>query len=141
MIVLFTKLLPGWVEVPLNLLDETESVDLLLNAGKVEVVSDEALAAAKKIAKAANYLPLYLTILGGVIAQYEGDDAWQEDVLEELKRDRVGVISDEEMGDVAAVIDTSLCMVNRFTQAVLMSLATVPEDVSSVVFTKIYSCQ
>ena len=119
----------------MNLLSEKESVDLLLSMGKVEVVDDSALEAAKKIAKAANYLPLYLTILGGVIAQYEGDDAWQEDVLEELEGDRVGMISDEEMGDVSAVIDTSLRMVNRFTQAVLMSLATVPEDVSSFLFT------
>ena len=117
------------------MLSEKESVDLLLSMGKVEEVTDSALAAAKKIAKAANYLPLYLTILGGVIAQYEGDDAWQEDVLEELEGDRVGMISDEEMGDVSAVIDTSLRMVNRFTQAVLMSLATVPEDVSSFPFT------
>ena len=56
MFAVFTKLLPGWVEVPLNLLDERESVDLLLNTGKVEVVSDTAVAAAEKIAKAADYL-------------------------------------------------------------------------------------
>ena len=51
-----TKLLPGFKEVPLNLLSEKESVDLLLSMGKLEVVTDSALAAAKKIAKAANYL-------------------------------------------------------------------------------------
>ena len=55
-VVVHTQLLPGWVEVPLNLLSEKESVDLLLSMGKVKVVSDGALAAAKKIAKAANYL-------------------------------------------------------------------------------------
>ena len=55
-IIVHTKLLAGWVEVPLNLLSEKESVDLLLSMGKVEVVSDGTLAAAKRIAKAANYL-------------------------------------------------------------------------------------
>ena len=54
--VVHTQLLPGWVEVPLNLLSEKESVDLLLSMGKVETITDGALAAAKKIAKAANYL-------------------------------------------------------------------------------------
>ena len=132
--------MPGWVEVPLQILSEKESVDLLLSMGNVQVVNDSALAAAKKIAKAANYLPLYLTILGGVIAQYEGDDTWQDEVLEELERDRVGMISDEEIGGgaVGAVIDSSLRMVSRFTQAVLMSLATVPEDVSFVPFTNMW---
>ena len=69
-----------------------------------------------------------------MIFQYEGDDSWQEEVLEELERDRVGVISGEGMqdGTVAVVVDTSLRMVNRFTQAVLSSLATAPEDVSSL---------
>ena len=60
-VVVHKKLLPGWVEVPLNLLSEEESVDLLLSTGKVEVISDGALAAAKKIAKAANYLRTYHT--------------------------------------------------------------------------------
>ena len=61
-------------------------------------------------------------------------------MLEELERDRVGVISDEENGAgvVAAVVDSSLRMVNQFTQAVLMSLATVPEDVSFVPFTNMW---
>ena len=54
--VVHTKLLPGWVEVPLSLLNETDSVSLLLTTGEVEVVSEDAVAAAKKIAKAANYL-------------------------------------------------------------------------------------
>ena len=44
------------MEVPLNLLSEKESVDLLLSMGKVETITDGALAAAKRIAKAANYL-------------------------------------------------------------------------------------
>ena len=87
-LLLFTKLLPAFQEVPLNLLSEKESVDLLLSMGKVETITDSALAAAKKIAKAANYLrtcqtskvcnfvinvfhypALYLSILGGVVAQ------------------------------------------------------------------------
>ena len=55
-LLLFTKLLPAFQEVPLNLLSEKESVDLLLSMGKVETITDGALAAAKKIAKAANYL-------------------------------------------------------------------------------------
>ena len=52
----------------------------------------------------------------------------------ELERDRVGVISGEGMGDgtVAVVVDSSLRMLNQFTQAVLKSLAVAPEDVSSV---------
>ena len=55
----------------------------------------------------------------------------------ELERDRVGVISEEGMGDstVAVVVDSSLRMVNEFTQAVLKSLAVVPEDVSCVFLT------
>ena len=84
-VVVHTKLLPTFQEVPLNLLSEKESVDLLLSTGKVEEVTDDALAAAKKIAQAANYLrtcqytecmlsdifipALYLSILGGVVAQ------------------------------------------------------------------------
>ena len=52
---------------------------------------------------------------------------------QELERDRVGVISGEGMGDgtVAVVVDSSLRMVNSFTQAVLMSLGVCPEDVRS----------
>ena len=52
----------------------------------------------------------------------------------ELERDRVGVISGEGMGDgtVAVVVDSSLRMLNQFTQAVLKSLAVAPEDVSFV---------
>ena len=54
--------------------------------------------------------------------------------MTELERDRVGVISGQGMGDgtVAVVVDSSLRMVNQFTQAVLKSLAVAPEDVSSV---------
>ena len=59
--VVHKQLLPFFEEVPLNLLSEKESVDLLLSMGKVEEVTDSALAAAKKIAKAANYLRTYQT--------------------------------------------------------------------------------
>ena len=54
--------------------------------------------------------------------------------MTELEQDRVGVISGERTGDgtVAIVVDSSLRMVNEFTQAVLKSLAVVPEDVSYV---------
>ena len=64
--------------------------------------------------------------------------------MTELERDRVAVISDEGMGDgnVAAVVDSSLRMVNSFTQAVLMSLGVCPEDVRSFapVLFKCVSC-
>ena len=105
-------------------------------------------------------LALYLTILGGVIAQYEGEDSWQDEVLEgwatlspssivylyafvtELDQDRVGVISDEGKGEgtVAAVVDSSLRMVNEFTQEVLMSLGVCPEDVRSPPLFKCLNC-
>ena len=54
-------------------------------------------------------------------------------ICQELERDRVGVISGEGMGDgtVAVVVDSSLRMVNQFTQAVLLSLGVCPEDVRS----------
>ena len=51
-----TKLLPGWVDFPLNLLSKKESVKLLLDTGQVEVKNDAASAAAARIAKAAGYL-------------------------------------------------------------------------------------
>ena len=53
------KLLLGWIEVPLNLLSEKESVDLLLSMGQVEEITESALAAGKKIANQIEFREKY----------------------------------------------------------------------------------
>ena len=115
-------MLPGCPEIQLNLLTPKESVKLLLDVGEVEV-SAAASAAAAKIAKICEGLPLFLSIVGGIIAQYETDDSWQTEVLAELEQDAVGLI-EEQTGDrtVALIVDSSLKMVNTFTSEVFMAL-------------------
>ena len=65
-----------------------------------------------------------------MIAHYQNDDSWQTELLEELQRDRIGMIEDQT-GDstVGMLVDTSLRMVDGFVAQTLMAMGTVPEDV------------
>ena len=64
-------LLQGCQEVSLNLMGADESVDLLLRAGQVEDADEAAREAAGTIAELCGYLPLYLSMCGGMILGYD----------------------------------------------------------------------
>ena len=70
------------------------------------------------------------SVVGGVIKDYGGDPSWQADVLLELRRDRVGVIT-EASGDgiFHNAVDASLKLCSPFATQVFLSLGTAPEDV------------
>ena len=74
----------GCDEVSLNLLTPTESVDLLLRTGGVDDPDDEAREAAARIVKLCGQLPLYVSICGGVIHDYEGATDWQTELVDML---------------------------------------------------------
>ena len=60
----------------------------------LQVDSGVAAAAAAQVADLCGHLPLYISICGGILADYEGDTGWQEELVEMLKEDRVGVMDD-----------------------------------------------
>ena len=71
------------------------------------------------------YLPLYLSICGSIIRQYEGDTTWQTELPAELKKDRLGTIQDADDAHLSAhdvIIDASLTMVSTFVSAVFYAL-------------------
>jgi hypothetical protein len=130
-------LLAGCDELSLNLMTPQESVDLLLRTGAVEDPEDAvAAAAAAQVAGLCGHLPLYLSICGSIISDYEGGAEWQEELVQMLQEDRVGVI-DEAAGDENAgmttagrIVDASLNMLkDADASAAFMSLGTAPEDV------------
>ena len=57
----FAKLLPGYVDVALGLLDAAEAATLILSTAELEPTAS-GVAAAKTIAKQCGFLPLYLTL-------------------------------------------------------------------------------
>ena len=132
-------LLQGCDEVSLNLLAPAESVDLLLRQGRVDDADEAAAAAAAAlIAGLCGHLPLYLSICGSIIADYEGSAEWQHELVQLLKEDRVGVIDDAAAGDddeggvttTGRIVDASLKMLkDKDATATFVSLALCPEDV------------
>ena len=126
-------LMEGCDEVSLNLLTPTESVDLLLRTGGVDEPDDEAREAAARIVKLCGQLPLYVSICGGVIHDYEGATDWQTELVDMLQLDRVGLIDDiaGSDGDTGErIVDASLNMLQDDDAAALFqSLALCPEDV------------
>eukprot|EP00937_MAST-01D_sp_MAST-1D-sp2_P007255 g7255.t1 len=125
-------LLAGCDEVSLNLMTHSESVDLLLRTGAVEDLTDaEANTAAAHIADLCGHLPLYLSICGGIIADFEGGAEWQAELVEMLKEDRVGVMDDAGDDDTAGrIVDASLSSLkNKDAEMLFQSLAVCPEDV------------
>ena len=103
-------LIQGCDEVSLNLLSPAESVDLLLRTGGIVDADDAAAGAARQITDLCGHLPLYVSIVGSVIQDYDGGDEWQTELLEMLRLDRVGLIDDATDGDgggmVERVVDT-----------------------------------
>ena len=82
-------LLQGCAEVSLNLMAPDEAVDLLLRTGQVDDADKAANDAAAQVAQLCGYLPLFLSICGGIIVGYEGSTDWQTDLLEMLQDDRL----------------------------------------------------
>jgi hypothetical protein len=131
-------LLKGCDEVSLNLLSPKESVDLLLRTGQVEEPDDEAAnAAAGRIAALVGHLPLYISIVGGIVRDYDGSSDWQEEVEEMLNEDRLGVLEEGAGGDdddlVAKLVDSSLKMLKDkaglVAKDLFMAIGVCPEDV------------
>jgi hypothetical protein len=75
------KLLPGYVEVALGLLSEQEAVELLLGTAEIAVASETQVDAAKKIAKQTGSLPLYLTLVGRLIYEFDVAEAWETEIV------------------------------------------------------------
>ena len=69
-------------EVVLNLMEAEEAAELLLRTGQIENVDAAAQAAAGAIAELCGRLPLCLSICGGVILAYDGDESWQTEVCD-----------------------------------------------------------
>ena len=61
-----------------------ESIDLLLRTGQVEEPDEAANEAAGRIAALVGHLPLYISICGGIICDYEGGVEWQQELPELL---------------------------------------------------------
>jgi hypothetical protein len=105
-------------------------VDLLLRTGQVEDVDEDLTAAATEIAELCGFLPLYLSICGGIIVGYEGNTAWKAELVQMLLVDRVGVIDDGSGEDtVQRLVDSSLNMVSDEVSLTFMALGVCPEDV------------
>jgi hypothetical protein len=124
-------LVQGCDEVSLNLLTASESVDLFLRTGQVEDADEAARAAASEIAELCGNLPLYLSICGGIMLDYDGGPEWQAELVGMLKDDRVGVIDDGSGGNMAErLVDSSLSMLkDEQTSLIFMALGVCPEDV------------
>jgi hypothetical protein len=128
-------LLKGCQEVSLNLLSPAESIDLLLRTGQVEEPDEAANEAAGRIAALVGHLPLYISICGGIICDYEGGVEWQQELPELLHEDRVNVIDDaaeedSESSTTEHVVDASLNMLkDKDAKAAFSSLGLGPEDV------------
>ena len=124
-------LMQGCDEVSLNLMAPDEATDLLLRAGHVTDADEASTAAARQIAELCGFLPLYLMICGGVILSYDGEQQWQEELIEMLQSDRVGLIDDASSnGTVACLVDSSVKMLkDDVTAAVFAAFAVCPEDV------------
>ena len=121
-------LLKGCDEVSLELLTPAEAVELLLLSGNVEA-DDAAREAASKIAELCSYLPLYVSICGGVICDYHGSSDWQTELVEMLKEDRLEVMGAAEDNNVSNVVGTSLTMLkDDVAEAVFQMLSLCPED-------------
>ena len=103
------------------------------------------MAAAGQIAKLCGHLPLYVTILGGVIQDYGGGPEWQSELVEVLQQDRIGVIddaADDDMTLAERIVTTSLDhLTDDIAIAVFQSLALCPEDVPIPVSASLLICE
>ena len=125
-------LLQGCQEVSLNLMDAGESVDLLLRAGQVEDADEAAHNAAGTIAELCGYLPLYLSMCGGMILGYDNEPEWQTELPGMLSEDRVGLLDDGSGGSMAeTLVDSSLnALQDEKTSLIFRALGVCPEDVA-----------
>eukprot|EP00937_MAST-01D_sp_MAST-1D-sp2_P004134 g4134.t1 len=121
-------LLKGCNEVALDLLSSDEAMDLLLRTGGIEP-SDAACAAASRVAALCGNLPLFVGICGGIIADYEGDPAWQAELIDMLEKDRLNAVGAEDEGTVNRIVGTSLAMLKDATaETMFQMLGLCPED-------------
>ena len=111
-------------ELSLNLMAQNEAVDLLLRTGQVKDTSKHTIDAAAKIAELCGFLPLFLSICGGIVLSYEGSSEWKTDLVEMLETDRVSTIDDIAGGSmVERLVDSSLSMLDdEAALAVFMAL-------------------
>ena len=75
-----------------------------------------------------------------VLFPFQGDEAWQTELLAEILRDRVGVIEGEAgAGTCAMCVDTSLRMIGGFAERVFMALGVCPEGKSICCSSSVFS--
>ena len=122
-------LVQGSIEVPLDLMSSAEAIDLVLRTGGIDDPSEDDVKAAEAISIFCDRLPLYLGICGGMIAAYDGDQAWHTELVGMLRIDRIGVMNEEDSA-VESVVESSLKMLkDHHAETLFMSLGLCPEDV------------
>ena len=96
----FGQMLSGYTELALGLLSADTAVELLLATGEVGAPSSEQLVAAKTIAELCGGLPLYITMVGRLIAELVGSGAqpWETEVPVILQQNRSALFAADRQG-------------------------------------------
>ena len=65
-----------------------------------------------------------------MIKDYDNDASWQDEILDELRQNRVGMIEEASDNSIfGAIVDTSLNAISAFASKVFYALGVCPEDV------------
>ena len=125
----FAKMAPGYVEISLGLLSESEAVTLLLGTAEVSDPTAEQSVASKIIVKQCGALPLYLTMVGKLIFEFQSE-AWHEEVVAMLAEDRDSLFVEDGSRLGSTIVGSSLDQVKEpGAKALFTMLAVAAEDV------------
>lgn len=126
----FARLLPGYVEVALGLLSETEAVTLLLGAAHIETPTVSQAEASKAIVKMAGMLPLYCSMLGHLIFELKDSSVqpWEVEVVALLEEEKMSVLGHDSVGDL--IVGASVSQISDpDARALFSAIGVAAEDV------------